>query len=101
MPVGGQLSVSSATATATVTRTPTGFTLAGRGLVQPTPTLTTGAAAETGAARRTEASYDPSCDPSCARPPDKADETGAAHGWILVAAALAVIVACLSGKVKR
>ena len=97
MPVGGQLSVSSATATATVTRTPTGFTLAGRGLVQPTPTLTTGAAAETGAARRTEASYDP----SCARPPDKADETGASHGWILVAAALAVIVACLSGKLKR
>lgn len=96
MPVGGQLSVSSATATATVTRTPAGFTLAGRGLAQPAATVRTAATAGTEAARRTSASYDP----AGAHPPDKAPDRSS-HGWILVAAALAVIVACLSRKGKR
>lgn len=97
MPVGGQLTVSSSTATATVTRTPTGFTLAGRGLVQPEARITAAAAAEATAARRDSASYGP----SDAHPPDKAKPDRSSHGWILVAAALAVIVLCLSRKEKE
>lgn len=92
------MTVSSPTSTATVTRTPSGFTLATRGITQPAATVSAAAKATATAARRDTASYTP----RDAHPPGPgSDGHGRRWGWFLVAAALAVIVACLYRGEKR